>query len=71
MKKILKGPTVWRAKCHYCDCEFEYDRSDVYDFIDNGHRIRTVDCPVCQRMVRHDNSQKSNTSIEMEETMST
>ena len=29
MKKILNGPTVWRAKCPYCDCEFEYDYSEV------------------------------------------
>lgn len=21
MKKILNGPTVWRAKCPYCDCK--------------------------------------------------
>lgn len=27
MKKILNGPTVWRAKCPVCDCEFEYDSS--------------------------------------------
>lgn len=27
MKKILNGPTVWRAKCPVCDCEFEYDTS--------------------------------------------
>lgn len=34
MKKILNGPTVWRAKCPVCDCEFEYDVSEtikVYD----------------------------------------
>lgn len=34
MKKILNGPTVWRAKCPVCDCEFEYDSSEtikVYD----------------------------------------
>lgn len=29
MKKILNGPTVWRAKCPYCDCEFEYNFSDT------------------------------------------
>lgn len=29
MKKILNGPTVWRAKCPVCDCEFEYDVSET------------------------------------------
>ena len=30
MKKILNGPTVWRAKCPICDCEFEYDNSETF-----------------------------------------
>lgn len=37
MKKILNGPTVWRAKCPCCDCEFEYDTSEterVYNVAD-------------------------------------
>lgn len=34
MKKILNGPTIWRAKCPCCDTEFEYDISEtirIYD----------------------------------------
>ena len=33
MKKILNGPTVWRAKCPVCDCEFEYDVSETIKVI--------------------------------------
>lgn len=39
MKKILNGPTIWRAKCPVCDCEFEYDTSEafrVYDKLNSG-----------------------------------
>lgn len=45
MKKILNGPTVWRAKCPYCDCEFEYDYSEVDSstFAD----CKLVKCPGC------------------------
>ena len=28
MKRILKQG-VYRIKCPYCDCEFEYEREDV------------------------------------------
>lgn len=37
MKKILNGPTIWRAKCPYCDCEFEYDYSEV-----DSHTLQIV-----------------------------
>ena len=47
MKKILNGPTVWRTKCPYCDCEFEYDYSEVdsHTFAD----CKLVKCPGCNR----------------------
>ena len=29
MKRILKQG-VYRTKCPYCDCEFEYDSNDIF-----------------------------------------
>ena len=37
MKKILNGPTVWRAKCPVCDCEFEYDTSEAFRVYDKSN----------------------------------
>lgn len=37
MKKILNGPTVWRAKCPCCDCEFEYDVSETFRVYDKSN----------------------------------
>ena len=52
MKKILNGPTIWRAKCPYCDCEFEYDYSEVdsHTFAD----CKLVKCPGCNRYLHHE-----------------
>ena len=38
MKKILNGPTIWRAKCPVCDCEFEYDTSETFRVYDKSNR---------------------------------
>lgn len=37
MKKILNGPTIWRAKCPICDCEFEYDTSEAFRVYDKSN----------------------------------
>lgn len=70
MRRILRI-TVYRIKCNYCDCEFEYDKSETHDFWEDGYKITIVDCPCCKKMLRHQDSSKSTTSMEREETMST
>lgn len=67
MKKILNGPTVWRAKCLYCDCEFEYDCSEVdsHTFAD----CKVVKCPGCNRYLHHEDSTKSTIETKREDTM--
>lgn len=70
MKKILNGPTVWRAKCPYCDCEFEYDYSEVdsHTFAD----YKLVKCPGCNRYIYIIKKiQKSPTEVKKEDTMTT
>lgn len=69
MKKILNGPTVWRAKCPVCDCEFEYDYSEVdsHTFAD----AKLVKCPACNRYLHHEENPKSPTEVKKEDTMST
>lgn len=75
MKKILVGPIMYRAKCSYCDCEFEYDRSEIYNHLSlnlslehlslEGFRYHDnelrVDCPNCGNMIHHDDNSKSST----------
>ena len=73
MKKILNGPTVWRAKCPYCDCEFEYDTSEterVYNIADTSI-FRVVHCPNCKISLKHPDSVKTTTDMKKEDTMST
>lgn len=73
MKKILNGPTVWRAKCPCCDCEFEYETSEterVYDVANSGI-FRVVHCPNCKIIIKHSDSAKTTTSLKKEDTMST
>ena len=50
MKKILNGPTIWRAKCPVCDCEFEYDTSETFRVYDKSNRdiYKVVQCPNCK-----------------------
>lgn len=69
MKKILNGPTVWRAKCPYCDCEFEYDYSEVdsHTFAD----CKLVKCPGCNKYLHHKDNDKSTTEAKREDTMFT
>lgn len=61
MKRIL-NTSVFRAKCWYCDCEFEYQSEDIFYNALRGSRV--VSCPTCHRHINHNDSVKSNTSTE-------
>lgn len=73
MKKILNGPTVYRAKCPYCDCEFEYNFSDTDLNINYYGEIpwRRVVCPSCNQSLKHKDSLPTHTELKKEDTMST
>lgn len=58
MKKILKEGSKFRIKCPYCDCEFEYDSSDI--FFSNIIIGALVSCPRCNNALYHSSSSKSN-----------
>ena len=73
MKKILNGPTVWRAKCPVCDCEFEYDTSETIRIYDktNSSVFRVVQCPTCKVNIKHSDSVSTTTEMRKEDTMTT
>ena len=58
MKKILKEVSRFRIKCPYCDCEFEYDSSDI--FFSNIIVGALVSCPRCNNALYHSTSSRSN-----------
>ena len=62
MKKILKEGSKFRIKCPYCDCEFEYDSSDI--FFSNILIRALVSCPRCHNALYHAASSKSNITTE-------
>lgn len=54
MKKIINGPTVWRAKCPVCDCEFEYDSSETLSIFNKNSDhscFKVVICPSCKSYI--------------------
>ena len=73
MKKILNGPTVWRAKCPVCDCEFEYDTSEAFRVYDksNSDIFKVIQCPNCKTYINHLDSVSAITEAKREDTMST
>lgn len=73
MKKILNGPTIWRAKCPVCDCEFEYDTSETFRVYDksNSGIFKVVQCPHCKTNIKHSDSVSTITEAKREDTMST
>lgn len=80
MKKILNGPTVWRAKCPVCDCEFEYDVSETIKVYDKTTRdvfrttrdvFRIISCPGCKTNIKHSDSVSTTTEMRREDTMTT
>ena len=73
MKKILNGPTVWRAKCPVCDCEFEYDTSEAFRVYDksNSDIFKVIQCPNCKSYINHLESVSTTTETKMEDTMTT
>lgn len=73
MKKILNGPTVWRAKCPVCDCEFEYDTSEAFRVYDksNSDISKVIQCPNCKTYIKHSDSVSTATETKMEDTMTT
>lgn len=63
MKKILKQG-VYRTKCPYCDCEFEYEREDVEDIVTklvtNPIEVyKMVRCPSCKNLIGHSSGVRS------------
>lgn len=73
MKKILNGPTVWRAKCPVCDCEFEYDSSEtlsIFNKSSDHSYFKVVICPSC-KYINHLESVSTATETKMEDTMTT
>lgn len=63
MKKILRKTTSkYRAKCPYCDCEFEYESDDI--FYGNVTGGAAVSCPNCHNLLNHKSSLKSNIATE-------
>lgn len=73
MKKILNGPTICRAKCPVCDCEFEYDTSEafrVYGKLNRGI-FKVIQCPNCKTYINHLDSVSIITEAKREDTMST
>lgn len=62
MKRILKEWSKFRIKCPYCDCEFEYDSSDI--FFSNIMIGALVSCPRCNNALYHAASSKSNITTE-------
>lgn len=58
MKKILNEVSKFRIKCPYCDCEFEYDSSDI--FFSNIMIGALVSCPRCNNALYHSTSSRSN-----------
>ena len=73
MKKILNGPTVWRAKCPVCDCEFEYDTSEAFGVYGKLNRgiFKVIQCPNCKTYIDHLDSVSTITEAKREDTMST
>lgn len=73
MKKILNGPTIWRAKCPGCDTEFEYDISETIRIYDktNSSVFRVVQCPTCKVNIKHSDSVSTTTEMRKEDTMTT
>lgn len=74
MKKILNGPTVWRAKCPVCDCEFEYDVSETIKVYDKTTLdvFRIISCPGCKTTnIKHSDSVSTTTETRREDTMTT
>lgn len=73
MKKILNGPTMWRAKCPVCDCEFEYDVSETIKVYGKTTLdvIRIISCPNCKTYINHLDSVSTITEAKREDTMST
>lgn len=67
MKKILSHGSikVYRAKCLYCDCEFEYQSEDI--IIDRFYvPYMSVICPECGRHLNHADSMKTTTRMTTE-----
>lgn len=74
MKKILRGPVKYRIKCHYCDCEFEYQSEDImYGHVDilrcsAPSMFSFVECPSCGYRLLHEDSFSSSTSASIDNT---
>ena len=66
MKKILRqGNTKkYRAKCPYCDTEFEYQREDIRLTLNSVVKMRYVTCPVCNNAVLNQGNPSSNLTTE-------
>ena len=63
MKKILREgtrnlPSRWVGNCPNCDCQFEYDRSELHYNSEFKNMPIYVECPECHQHLRHSESQR-------------
>lgn len=69
MKKILRGPVKYRIKCHYCDCEFEYQYEDLNTHGYDGYPLyKYITCPSCGSILPHNEWVSSGTSASIDNT---
>ena len=52
IKAIIHGCFHYQAVCDRCFCEFEYDKQDIGEYIENGEKVFKIRCPECGRSIK-------------------
>lgn len=55
---IKHGKEHYRIECERCFCEFEYDKQDLGEYIENGEEVFKIRCPQCGKSLNVENEKE-------------
>lgn len=52
IKVLSHGSFHYKTECKKCLCEFEYDKKDIGEYIEDGEKIFKIRCPECGNAIK-------------------
>lgn len=59
IKVIIHGRFHYKKECEHCFCIFEYDKTDIKEYIKNGEKVFKIRCPECGKAAKIEEGERN------------